>query len=196
MTEPQPKVLTVRTLHRGKHLSLEFLEYQDRRGNVYPWERVSRAAHRGSVSIIARLMPSERYVLVRQFRPPLDCEIYEFPAGLIDDGESAEQTALRELKEETGYSGRVTRLLPPRSNSPGLSAESTWIVIMEIDESLEDNIKPMQQLDGAEDISVWTLTAEEGLQLALAGDKNGILPDAKITSYFLGLECGRSETDT
>lgn len=35
-------------------------------------------------------------------RPPLDAYTVEFPAGLIDKGESAETAAARELKEETG----------------------------------------------------------------------------------------------
>lgn len=33
--------------------------------------------------------------------------VIEIPAGLMDPGESAEQCAIRELKEETGYVGKV-----------------------------------------------------------------------------------------
>lgn len=40
-------------------------------------------------------------VVVLQFRPPLGQLSLEFPAGLIDEGESAEVAALRELAEET-----------------------------------------------------------------------------------------------
>lgn len=36
----------------------------------------------------------------------------EVPAGLIDAGESPEQAAVRELKEETGYVGKVTESSP------------------------------------------------------------------------------------
>lgn len=43
-------------------------------------------------------------VLVRQFRAPIDQELVEIPAGMCDvDGESAEDTARRELREEAGY---------------------------------------------------------------------------------------------
>ena len=41
----------------------------------------------------------------KQYRPPIDKVIIEFPAGLIDAGETAEEAAVRELKEETGYVG-------------------------------------------------------------------------------------------
>ena len=44
----------------------------------------------------------ERIVLIRQYRCPLDDYIYEFPAGLVDDGENFKQAGTRELKEETG----------------------------------------------------------------------------------------------
>lgn len=44
----------------------------------------------------------EKVVLIRQYRCPLDGYIYEFPAGLVDAGETMEQAAVREMKEETG----------------------------------------------------------------------------------------------
>ncbi len=44
----------------------------------------------------------EKLVLIRQYRCPLDDYIYEFPAGLIDEGEDLKTAGIRELKEETG----------------------------------------------------------------------------------------------
>lgn len=44
----------------------------------------------------------DRLVLVRQYRFSIDDYIYEFPAGLIDEGETYAQAGTRELKEETG----------------------------------------------------------------------------------------------
>ena len=45
---------------------------------------------------------SNKLVLVKQFRIPLNDYVYELPAGLIDANESIESTLERELKEETG----------------------------------------------------------------------------------------------
>jgi len=42
-------------------------------------------------------------VLEKQWRAPVDKMVIEVPAGLIDEGESAEEAAVRELREETGY---------------------------------------------------------------------------------------------
>ena len=44
----------------------------------------------------------DRVVLVRQYRYSIDDYIYEFPAGLVEEGESARDTAVREAFEETG----------------------------------------------------------------------------------------------
>lgn len=44
----------------------------------------------------------EKVVLIRQYRCPLDNYIYEFPAGLVDEGEDFKTAGVRELKEETG----------------------------------------------------------------------------------------------
>lgn len=46
-------------------------------------------------------------MIIIQYRPPVEAFCVEFPAGLIDEGESPEQAAVRELREETGYSGKV-----------------------------------------------------------------------------------------
>ena len=44
----------------------------------------------------------DKVVLIRKYRCPLDDYIYEFPAGLVDPGETFKQAGVRELKEETG----------------------------------------------------------------------------------------------
>ena len=44
----------------------------------------------------------EKLVLIRQYRCPIDDYIYEFPAGLVDEGEDFKTAGARELKEETG----------------------------------------------------------------------------------------------
>lgn len=46
-------------------------------------------------------------VMIRQFRYPLNDYMYEIPAGLVDAGETPAQSAIREMKEETGLSLEV-----------------------------------------------------------------------------------------
>jgi len=65
--------------------------------------------------------PGPEILLQKQFRPPLDKTVIEIPAGLIDAGETVEQAAVRELKEETGYVGTVTESSPVMFNGRGHS---------------------------------------------------------------------------
>lgn len=58
----------------------------------------------GIVTIIDKPTGPE-LLLQKQYRPPIDKVVIEVPAGLIDAGETVEECAVRELKEETGYVG-------------------------------------------------------------------------------------------
>lgn len=55
-----------------------------------------------AVVIMATDESGERIVLSKEFRMAAGSWVYNFPAGLIDPGETPEQSAKRELREETG----------------------------------------------------------------------------------------------
>lgn len=55
-------------------------------------------------------------ILQKQFRPPINKVCIEVPAGLVDEDETAEEAAVRELKEETGYVGVVSESTPVMFN--------------------------------------------------------------------------------
>ena len=54
----------------------------------------------------------QELLLQKQYRPPIDKIVIEVPAGLIDAGETPEQCAVRELREETGYVGVAEETSP------------------------------------------------------------------------------------
>jgi ADP-ribose pyrophosphatase len=65
-------------------------------------------------------------LLEKQFRPPAGRVCVEFPAGLVDDGETPEECALRELREETGYVGEV---VPDRVGVRPILMSGRWFGI-------------------------------------------------------------------
>ena len=65
----------------------------------------------GIVTILSKSTGPE-LVLQKQFRPPINQVVIEVPAGLIDAGETPQECAVRELKEETGYVGTAQEVSP------------------------------------------------------------------------------------
>ncbi|MFF3446974.1 NUDIX hydrolase [Streptomyces sp. NPDC002667] len=66
--------------------------------------------HPGGSAVVAVL--DDHVLLVEQYRPAVDEVLLELPAGRTEKGETPEETAARELLEETGYvAGKVVPLL-------------------------------------------------------------------------------------
>ncbi|MCC5808357.1 MAG: NUDIX hydrolase, partial [Opitutales bacterium] len=136
----------------------------------------------GAVCVIAHTGgESPRLLLIRQFRPPVGREVLEFPAGLLDAGETAEAAALRELQEETGWTGAVVRVGPCIPSSPGMTDE--WVRMVEVLLNEGGRAQP----DGDEEITpVWVPCA--GLREALESfDAEGVMVDAKLWSFAAGM---------
>ncbi len=75
-------------------------------------QEASRAVvwHPGAVALVV-VDDQDRWLLVRQYRHPAGQVLLEIPAGTIDPGEAPDQTAAREVREETGFAaGRLERL--------------------------------------------------------------------------------------
>lgn len=94
-------------MYDGRVLSLDVDEVQEP-GGVTAVREVVR--HRGSVAVLA-VHDDGRMVLVRQYRYPVDEEVWELPAGRVDPGETPDAAAGRELEEEVGLRpGRLERI--------------------------------------------------------------------------------------
>ncbi|MGL5066690.1 MAG: NUDIX hydrolase [Sarcina sp.] len=79
--------------------------------------------------MIVPITREDEFIILKQFRPAINDYIYEFPAGLVDAGEKIEQSAKRELFEETGLNvTSVELILKPSYTSVGMSDESVAVV--------------------------------------------------------------------
>lgn len=182
----QPKVIGRSTIAAGKFLELQALEWRDGQGQARKWESAVRKGDQAAVVIIAVLKPSDHLLLIRQYRPPADGVVLEFPAGLIDGDETSAAAAARELREETGYVGVVTDVTDFAFSSPGMSSERVAFVTLEIDQSLPENAHPAATPDEGEEIEVLTVPRRELRAFCRDQVRDGVLLDSKVIAYALG----------
>ncbi|WP_214370689.1 NUDIX domain-containing protein [Pseudonocardia sp. H11422] len=84
-----------------------------------------------SVAVVA-LDDRRQVVLVHHHRQPVGGLLWELPAGVCDrEGESPEQTARRELTEETGVRAQAWSTLVDLHLSPGISTETARVYLAE-----------------------------------------------------------------
>src|SRR6478752_4206548 len=73
--------------------------------------------------VVIPLEDDGRVVLIRQFRAAIDRELWEVPAGSVDEGESAEAAAKRECEEEIGRAPHSVERLGAWYPTPGYCDE-------------------------------------------------------------------------
>jgi ADP-ribose pyrophosphatase len=174
-------------LGQGKFLTLSRIHWRDAQGHERDWESVDRVGQVSAVLIIAWLTPSDRLLLIQQYRPPTNAQVIEFPAGLIDAGETPEQAATRELLEETGYTLRIDAIAPPAFNSPGMTGESVHIVVGEIDEHAPENASVIPHFDAGEQIATLLIPRADLPHFLLDQHHAGARFDSKVIAYVAGL---------
>jgi len=117
------------------------------------------------VNVIA-LTPDDRVVLVRQYRAGTDEVSIEIPGGMVDDGESAEQAARRELEEETGFTAPRWLQLGTAKPNPAIQSNVLWSYL-----ALDAMQTSGQRLDTSEVIAV---------DLTPLADVHAMLRDGRI----------------
>ena len=105
---------------------------------------------------VVPVTPEGQFILVEQFRPGAQVRSIEFPAGMIDGGESPEAAAGRELREETGY--RCSQLLELGLSYPNPAIQTNrlhfWL-------ALDCVAASAPELDAGEDVRVRLAAADE-----------------------------------
>jgi ADP-ribose pyrophosphatase len=110
----------VETVWAGKYISV------CKRGR---WEYVSRTGSTNAVVILAE--HDGKIILIEQYRVPVGGRCLELPAGLVGDEDpnaTIEDTAVKELEEETGFTAERIEHLGRFHSSPGMVAESFTLV--------------------------------------------------------------------
>lgn len=126
---------------------------------------------------VIALTPDGRIVLVKQFRFGIDTFSLEIPGGIIEPGEDVVEAGLRELREESGYTGARARLLGSVNPNPAIQSNRCHFVLV------EDAVRSAElEWDADEEMEVTALPVEEVLALARSG---GITHALVLNALFL-----------
>jgi len=166
------KKLSEKVLYEGAWLTLKEAVYINKKGETFKWEFIERKSSPHTVAIIAKLIPSQRFILIKQFRPAINNYVIGFPAGVLPDYNNIDH-ALVELKEETGYTGEIVSVSPEFKTTTGIMDSSSRVVMAKIDENDPLNISPEQDLEPEEDIEVILLKEADIKSFLLAEQKKG-----------------------
>ncbi|MDI9475876.1 MAG: NUDIX hydrolase [Natronincolaceae bacterium] len=145
-----------------------------------PHKKYSRreiVEHPGAVGIIP-ITPDKDIILVEQFRKPVEEILLEIPAGLIEHGEEPCQCAVRELKEETGYTAGKLKKLSEYYSTPGFSDEKIHIYLA------EELVEGIAQPDENEYVEIVKMPINEALEKVRTGEIRDAKTVVAILAYF------------
>ena len=118
---------------------------------------------KGAVAIVA-ITDDNKIVLVKQYRKAVEKELYELPSGKIEIGETPLDCAIRELKEETGYSVESLKLIHKYYTTPGFSNQLVFIY-------LAKNLIPGEShLEEDEFLEVYEIDREEAYNMVISNE--------------------------
>lgn len=127
-----PKLPVIHAVHEldfGGRFHVEQLDLEFSNGARRRYERM-KSRGRGAVIVVA-MQDADTVLLVREYA----CGLHRYELGLvkgrIDAGETPEQAADRELKEEAGFGARKLTVLRAISLAPTYMSNQTWLVLAE-----------------------------------------------------------------
>ncbi|MAO66715.1 MAG: NUDIX domain-containing protein [Balneola sp.] len=126
------------------------------------------------------LTPENEVVLVEQYRYGIEKPTLELPGGMVDPGETHDQTARRELLEETGFTGDDWHYLGKVSSNPAFLTNFTHLHVVKNCHKVQE-----QELDGNERINVHVLPLDEFLEMVHNGAVHHSLVVAAVAKFLL-----------
>ena len=180
-----------------RFLNFYDMEVQHRDGKVSPYYMVSRNGNQDSLKAVTHENKpdgvilygvygenKDHVVLIRQFRYPIGAYVYEFPAGLVEEGEDLLQSGIREMQEETGLTftpvdaGSYSK---PFFMTVGMTDESCGAVF-----GYCSGEPTSQGQESSEDIQV--IIADRAECRRILKEENVALPCAYMLMHFIASE--------
>ncbi|CAG9328758.1 unnamed protein product [Blepharisma stoltei] len=193
-----PTTIDEKCLYEGKYMHFHEKTVEKADGSRITWEIVCRPPHgsvKQGVDIIPKILKNDEwfYILTLEYRYPVEGYVLSFPGGTSNDNEQIELGALRELKEETGFSASLGDIAedfarPQVWIDPWKSTEKTMYVEVTVNGDLEENKDPQQELDLCEIIDVVFAKTDQLLEeIKKIQEERQCMVDSRLYSFALGL---------
>lgn len=170
------ELLDKKTAYKGKRIVVEELHYKNPRTNDIIYREHVLAGH---AAIIMPRLDNGNLIMIKEPRTPIGINVLAFPAGIIEEGETPEEGAIRELEEETGYKANHIKKLREVYPAIGYSNEKTIIFLA------KDLVKTKQHLDKTEDIEVLEIPLHEAKKMLDNGEIKTSSETVALMHYFM-----------
>lgn len=168
----EEKTLSTERIYEGAILNLRRDKVVIKDGNTSYREIIE---HGGGV-VIAAITPDGKIPMVKQYRKAAEKAVLEIPAGKLEKNEDPKEAALRELREETGYTASTIDYVNSFYSSIGYSEEVLSLYIAK-------DLSPGEtDFDDNEAIEIYEYSIDELMSMVM--DKT--IEDAKtIIAIFM-----------
>lgn len=122
---PNFEFLNSELVYQGRIFNVERILMRLPDGHTHYYDLVR---HKGAVTLVP-IDQNDNILFVNQYRMGADQDLLELPAGVLDDGESPEVCAAREIREETGSAARTIKKLGEFYLAPGYSSEFMFVFL-------------------------------------------------------------------
>ena len=148
------KVIKIEKKNEGKYITRYDVTYLLNNGEEKVYEIISRDKNITDISQLRKTEPDsvvlimedetgDKILLNREFRMSIGEWIYNFPAGLIDPGETPAEAAARELREETGLELREIK----DEVDGGYSAIGFWMENKNVSGKVSSYVKSVDEIE-------------------------------------------------
>ena len=150
---------SIKKVHEGAFVHRYDISYETKDGRKKIYEMISRnpriktledlqKKEANSVVLILHDESGEKLLLNREFRLAPGEWVYNFPAGLIEPGETPEESAGRELKEETGLKLlSIKEILPISYSAVGFSNETNLCILGTAAGRIQKSDSPAEEIE-------------------------------------------------
>lgn len=134
-------------VYDGKFLDI-YVDTLEKDNKQIKWQRCSRKNQTNAVMIVAYHQRYKKYLMISEYRIPIKGRQIGFPAGLIQENETIENTIIRQMKQESGLDVvQILEISPLVYNTSGLTDEGVYIAYVVVDGNISK-----EYLQGDQDI--------------------------------------------